>query len=374
MPSPQHDAGRYGDLPPVTRRHLHEVDDAADKIRADAAPEYAATRQHVIAAYAVLNAAHKLFRESAADVIAFMRACGAQVDRPAWWQRILSGGSLGVITLAETALAFPGIRYALGHEGDIELPWEDPLALVASAGLALASLKLAKSASREWMAADRATLHEPVQAAVSVDPRVPDALLDGDAGRLVPESLLAGGEPGATVVALPARDPGKAEEAVQARFGHVVRDSVRRRSRLTRFAAMAGVGVLLWAGNGSMRAQYVATSPERDPFGQVTGLGVAPVAPAEAPGTWGGLELVLIGLGVAFFVAMILISTTGQSALVQREGALRRTRDDRLKELAKAVKVTRAAIVAFEEQRSIVEYAETNARTRRGIAAAGGTR
>jgi|GEM_PF-4927187 len=362
----------YDDLPPKTRGELHAVDEAYAKTLGDVAPELAPTTEAAKAAYAAINTAHKLFRDAASDLVVFTRAAGAQVERLSIWSRGAIALALIAITLGEIALGFPGLRYALGHHGEIDSPLEDPLALVATTAFGLLSLKLAGATAREWMGAGRGVLHDPVPGVLSSASGSLQVLLDGDGRQLLPESPLAT-TTGASAASTPAA-ASEGDDGLTTRFEHVLHDDVRRRSRLRRAGVLAAVGIALWSANGYMRSQYVSAVGSRPVVTTVTGIGVTPTASSRPDTHDPVLELVLVGLGILFFVGMILVSTRGESALAQRERALQLHREARLRELEQTVARAADALRAFERQRAAIEYAQAKADSDRGIATAAGVR
>jgi hypothetical protein len=367
MSPPLADVGAAPDLPPQTEATLHAIDERIAKIVADTTPALSRARTGAIAAQLAVNTASQLARTASSHLIVFVASVGGMVHRQGFWIRSALAAGLVLITGAETMLGFPGIRFALGHDGDITNPLQDPVALIAATGFAIASLKLAVSAASEWKAADRGVMLEPEPAEPIVDGRMPHVVLDPDAAALLPPSelapLIADGN-GAPVVALhgDASDADASADADRRRYGHVLRDSVTRRARLLHAGSMVLLGVLLWGFNGYLRAEYADRVFSHGTTAQVVGLGMTGANTATPPSTPPGLELILIALGIVFFVAMVLVAGKSRCALAQRERALEQARDRRRKELDQAIENALDAIGTFEEQRGKVEHARLSGR------------
>lgn len=352
---PTSDAGIAGIIGAINVRLAKEVGQIH--------PQLVAKFEDYKAAVDVLNAAHHLVRAALNHLAVFSWSVGPQVERRSRTKMGLYLVGLAFASALEVDFAFGGLRFAIGHFGDLPHgnPLADPTALLGAIAVAIASLFLGHLAGEQLARCERGTLSDPQSPDITEDVGLPLAVTDPYGAELrgpnaIEDILIRSGEHAPAQESAGAESPGVAAQALEARYGRVFRDARRKRVRqLIAFMAIVA-GCSLWACNGIMRNAYLQQVASSQTGPQITSIAVAPqvsVNPTSSTSKLSGeLEPAIVVGSEVIFLLVVLVVAAAQSAVQLREEDLRRSvtrfKRDRAKELKHAMKV----IKEYDELRS----------------------
>ncbi len=349
-------------------------------------PRLVAKLEDYKAAVDVLNAAHHLVRTALNHLVVFSLSVGPQVERRSLTKKILYFLGLLLATSLEVDFGFPGLRFALGHWGDLSNgnPFGDPTALLGAIGIAIASLFFGHLAGEQLARCERGTLSDPQPPDITEDVSLPLAVTDPHGAKLrgpnaVEDILTRSSQSGLDV---PAEEDAGPEfpsidelRRLSARYGRVFRDARRKRVRQMIAVLAIAAGCSLWGCNGIMRSAFLHQAAASQAGPQVTSILAVPQASANPTSSTaklsGALEPAIIVGSEVIFLLVVLVTAATHSAVELREedlnGSVKKFKRQRAGALKHAMKV----IEEYDELRCKLAEKRVQAFEEESIAGAG---
>lgn len=336
-------------------------------------PQLAAAFEEYKAAVDVLNAAHQRVRDAAADRVVFQRSLNAQVEQDPWHVSFFKLTGLLAVAGAEAMIAFPAMRFALGHLDNLPSnnPFKDPTALTASVGLAIASMEAAVAAARQISRAERGVIQEPTVADISDSAALPIGVTDPHGGALrLPNPVEEIAAESQASDELPAPEMAWAEDALdqanddraKQRYGRLFRDGRTKMMRRLLAGGLVVCGLSLWAGNGVMRSEYLQGMASRPVAPSGSSILGAVANPGKTAADDTLLETAIIVGSVLLFAIVVLVIACSASAVTLRAKDLRRAEQQRIKERKKLLKSATKTIKRYEKLRSDLALVKARAK------------
>ena len=353
-------------------------------------PLVAAELENYKAAVDTINAYHHLVRTALSDLVIFTQTLGAQVQRHSKMKKAMKAGGLAFATALEVDFAFPGLRFAIGHFGDLpgNNPLVDPMALLGAIALAVVSLFFGHVAGDHLARSERGVLSDPKKRNIREDIVPPLTVTDPHAnvrlGSNPVEDILTGFQPdekSPDALRLEASDnletnQGADGDRLQERHGRIFHDG-RSKTEHWVLATLAIVaGCSLWGVNGIMRSAYLHQVAASQTAPQVTSIAAVPAATVNRTPTTsklsGALEPAIIIGSEIVFLLVVFVTVSTRSAVSLREGDLKANVKTFQRGRRKALKDGTKVITKYEDLRSKLAEKRVRASEETAIAEADG--
>jgi hypothetical protein len=355
--------------PDAHERLLAATTGTADEL-AKHSGSYAVTKQWALAARSAIRYQLKNAQDAFAKHAAFLEAVGAQAIAPSRLKKIMISVILAITAVAEANLAFPGIRFSLGHLGNINSPFADPLSLVVALIIGLASVAIAHFAGNQFSWSERSLMKEPEEPEIHHHHRTPLAVHADESGdaRVLEASPLGdfSGRVNTDPLADPLEDslPPSAEvlaeeehrhQEAKRRLDHVLRGGRSRGLSRKIGLGLVAFGIGLWTVNGIMRVSYLShIHPNTAPTTSgILGSAAPPAHPASLVS--GSTEVAIILFSILLFLASVGIVFAMFSPAQLRGEELLRHAETEKKRLLKTIEAFEKRIRDHEEVKSKVE-------------------